>query len=111
MSQSNRQRVCRVVGFGNFVQIEKHPHHLLYLTLVGASVADHCLFYLKRSILKKIAAQLYRTNKQYAARTAHDAGFHVIGIADAASKSDEPALREVSDQFLTDWTELDWNKV
>ena len=36
----------------------------------------------------------------YAARTAH-----------AASKSDEPALREVSDQFLTDWTELDWNKV
>ena len=47
----------------------------------------------------------------YAARTAHDAGFHVIGIADAASKSDEPALREVSDQFLTDWTELDWNKV
>ena len=47
----------------------------------------------------------------YAARTAHDAGFRVIGIADAASKSDEPALREVSDQFLTDWTELDWNKV
>ena len=29
----------------------------------------------------------------------------------SASKSDEPALREVSDQFLTDWTELDWNKV
>ena len=47
----------------------------------------------------------------YAARTAHDAGFRVIGIADAASKSDEPALREVSDQFLTDWTELDWDKV
>ena len=47
----------------------------------------------------------------YAARTAHDAGFRVIGIADAASKSDEPALREVSDQFLTDWTELDWNKI
>ena len=40
-----------------------------------------------------------------------DAGFRVIGIADAASKSDEPALREVSDQFLTDWTELDWDKV
>ena len=47
----------------------------------------------------------------YAARTAHDAGFHVIGIADAASKSDEPALREVSDQFVNDWTELDWDKV
>lgn len=47
----------------------------------------------------------------YAARTAHDAGFRVIGIADAASKSDEPALREVGDQFLTDWMELDWDKV
>ena len=35
----------------------------------------------------------------------------VIGIADAASKSDEPALREGSDQSLTDWTELDWDKV
>ena len=39
----------------------------------------------------------------YAARTAHDAGFHVIGIASAA---DEPALRRVSDQFLTRWAEL-----
>ena len=47
----------------------------------------------------------------YAARTAHDAGYHVIGIADAASKSDEPELRQVSDQFLQDWTELDWSKV
>ena len=42
----------------------------------------------------------------YAARTAHDAGFYVIGIADAASAADEPALRRVSDQFLTRWTEL-----
>ena len=32
----------------------------------------------------------------YAARTAHDAGFYVIGIA----------LRRVSDQFLTRWAEL-----
>ena len=47
----------------------------------------------------------------YAARTAHNAGYHVIGIADAASREDEPALRQVSDQFLQDWTELDWNKV
>ena len=42
----------------------------------------------------------------YAARTAHDAGFYVIGIADAASAADEPALRRVSDQFLTRWAEL-----
>ena len=31
----------------------------------------------------------------YAARTAHDAGFYVIGIADAASAADEPALRRL----------------
>ena len=42
----------------------------------------------------------------YAARTAHDAGFSVIGIADAASAADEPALRQVSDQFLQEWGEL-----
>ena len=42
----------------------------------------------------------------YAARTAHNAGFYVIGIADAASAADEPALRRVSDQFLTRWAEL-----
>ena len=37
---------------------------------------------------------------------AHDAGFYVVGIADAASAADEPALRRVSDQFLTRWAEL-----
>ena len=42
----------------------------------------------------------------YAARTAHDAGFYVIGIADTASAADEPALRQVSDQFLQEWGEL-----
>ena len=47
----------------------------------------------------------------YAARTAHKAGFSVIGIADAASRADEPALRSVSDQFLTSWQDLDWGKV
>ena len=44
----------------------------------------------------------------YAARTAHDAGFAVIGIADAASAADEPRLKKLSTQFLRDWTELDW---
>ena len=66
------------------------------LTLLGGTDPDRCVVC---------------EDSLYAARTAHDAGFHVIGIADAASKSDEPALREVSDQFLTDWTELDWDKV
>ncbi len=44
----------------------------------------------------------------YAARTACGAGFGVIGIADAASRADEAALRRVSSQFLTSWEALDW---
>lgn len=47
----------------------------------------------------------------YAARTAHDAGFYVVGVADICSAADEPALRRASSQFLPDWTKLDWEKV
>ena len=47
-----------------------------------------------------------REDSLYTARTAHDAGFYVIVIADAASAADEPALRQVSDQFLQEWGEL-----
>ena len=54
---------------------------------------------------------LHRLGALYAARTAHDAGFRVIGVADAASKPDEPAIRAVSNQFLTGWDQLDWSRL
>ena len=47
----------------------------------------------------------------YSARTAHEAGFRVIGIADPTSAADEPEMRRVCDQFLPDWTALNWDKV
>ena len=47
----------------------------------------------------------------YAARTAHDAGFDVIGVSDAASRPDEAAIRAVSSQFLHRWSELDWARL
>lgn len=47
----------------------------------------------------------------YAARTAHDAGFYVVGVADICSRGDEEELRSVSSQFLPAWTQLDWAKV
>ncbi len=47
----------------------------------------------------------------YAAATAHDAGFYVIGIADAVSARDESAMRSAANQFLPDWTALDWERV
>ena len=47
----------------------------------------------------------------YAAQTAHDAGFYLVGIQDVSSAADAPALRRVCDQFLPDWTALDWSKV
>ena len=47
----------------------------------------------------------------YAADTAHKAGFYLVGIQDAASAADEAAMRRVCDQFLPDWTALDWARV
>ena len=44
----------------------------------------------------------------YAAQTAHDAGFYLVGIQDTTSAADAPALRRICDQFLPDWTALDW---
>ena len=42
------------------------------------------------------------------AETAHDAGFYLVGIQDTTSAADAPALRRICDQFLPDWTALDW---
>ena len=47
----------------------------------------------------------------YAASTAHKAGFTVLGVQDAASADDAPAMAQVCDQFLPDWTALDWTKI
>ena len=47
----------------------------------------------------------------YAAQTAHDAGFYLVGIQDTTSAADAPALRRVCDQFLPDWNALDWAQV
>ena len=47
----------------------------------------------------------------YAASTAHKAGFTVLGVQDAASANDAPAMAQVCDQFLPDWTALDWTKI
>lgn len=44
----------------------------------------------------------------YAAQTAHDAGFYLVGIQDTTSAADAPALHRICDQFLPDWTALDW---
>ena len=35
-------------------------------------------------------------------------GFHLVGIQDTTSAADAPALRRICDQFLPDWTALDW---
>ena len=47
----------------------------------------------------------------YAASTAHEAGYYVIGIADAASAADAPRMQSVCDQFLPRWDALDWKKI
>ena len=47
----------------------------------------------------------------YAAQTAHDAGFYLVGIQDVSSAADASALRRVCNQFLPDWNALDWAQV
>ncbi|MDE6970719.1 MAG: HAD family phosphatase [Eubacterium sp.] len=40
----------------------------------------------------------------YAMRTAKQAGYRVIGVADACSKQDEAEIRRIADYFITDFT-------
>lgn len=47
----------------------------------------------------------------YAAQTAREAGFCVVGIADFYSRDDEPELRQLSTQFLRSWSELEPDKL
>ena len=47
----------------------------------------------------------------YAASTAHKAGFTVLGVQDPTSAADEAEMREVCDQFLPDWTKLEWDLI
>lgn len=47
----------------------------------------------------------------YASRTAKKCGFYLIDIEDACSAADAPELKQLADQYLTRWDELDWEKL
>ena len=64
-----------------------------------AEARAHSLLAARKS--RRAAAQNLR-------QTAHDAGFYLVGIQDTTSAADAPALRRICDQFLPDWTALDW---
>lgn len=78
--------------------LNKHDPHIFYESMrrLGASSSAQCLVC---------------EDAVYAARTAHSAGFSVLGIADVYSRADEAELRTLSEQFLPDWTALDWSRV
>lgn len=44
----------------------------------------------------------------YASRTAKQCGFYLIDIEDACSAVDKPELQRLADQYIPDWTKLDW---
>ena len=44
----------------------------------------------------------------YASRTAKQCGFYLIDIEDACSAADKPELQRLADQYIHDWTKLDW---
>ena len=47
----------------------------------------------------------------YATRTARQCGFYLINIEDETSAADKPELQRLADQYITDWTHLDWTKL
>ena len=47
----------------------------------------------------------------YATRTARQCGFYLIDIEDETSAADKPELQHLADQYITDWTQLDWTKL
>ena len=47
----------------------------------------------------------------YATRTARQCGFYLINIEDETSAADQPELQRLADQYITDWTQLDWTKL
>ena len=81
------------------------------LTRLG--IADYFSFIVEAQgvLHKSPAACAVCEDAIYAASTAHKAGFTVLGVQDAASAADAPAMAQVCDQFLPDWTALDWTKI
>ena len=47
----------------------------------------------------------------YATRTARQCGFYLIDIEDETSAADKPELQRLADQYITNWTQLDWTKL
>ena len=47
----------------------------------------------------------------YASRTARQCGVYLIDIEDETSAADQPELQRLADQYITDWTQLDWTKL
>ena len=47
----------------------------------------------------------------YATRTARQCGFYLIDIEDETSAADKSELQRLADQYITDWTQLDWTKL
>ncbi len=59
MADGNRECV-RGVSLGNFRQAQQCSDHLLHLLFFGFSLADNCLFYLQRGVLRDRQTAMYR---------------------------------------------------
>ena len=43
--------------------------------------------------------------------SARQCGFYLIDLEDETSAADKPELQRLADQYITDWTQLDWTKL
>lgn len=88
----------RRLGIENFFQ------KIFTCTEFGSGKNDPAIFY---AAAKEMGTRPEHTwvaeDALYAVRTAKAAGFHVLGIADASSRKDEPEIRKLADMFITDY--------
>lgn len=100
------QRVLTRLGVADYFEF--------FLTAQGAKSKSHPeVFYeaLERLGGSDPSTAAVCEDAVYASRTAKQCGFYLVGIADECSASDAPEMRRLADQFLPDWTQLDWEKV
>lgn len=78
--------------------------HILTCGEFGSGKDDPAIFH---AAAKQLGSSIGHTwiveDGLYAIRTAKQAGYRTIGVADAASRQDEEAIRRLSDYFITDF--------
>ncbi|MCI9611148.1 MAG: HAD family phosphatase [Eubacterium sp.] len=91
--------------------IERCFRHIFTCGVFGSGKDDPAIFH---AAAKEMGSSTDSTwvveDGLYAIRTAKQAGYRVIGVADAASRQEEEKIRRLSDYFVSDFTQMTQKK-